>query len=172
MKPKTIRWNADIDWLINYAPAELGERGSAPSAVTVHIDATEKASMMHDQAGAAMPAVQRERHLRAIACMLQPGEYALLCEYYRRRTVCHVTGAVAAFSEGPIEQRTHAGGAFVALLLARQEGREAELHEALASQSKSRSIPVISHYRRRVADEMSRVHALWDWALSVLQGAA
>ena len=115
-----------------------------------------------ERAHRAMGSVIRERDLRAIAGLLTRDEWGCLVEYYQRRNSCHVFGAVAAFSDSPVASTTHAGGAFVALLLADRAGEGAELRIALGAQGKSQSVPIISRYRRLVADTIDAAHGAWS----------
>jgi hypothetical protein len=159
-RPKTLRWDPDIDWLINDAPAALGERGSPPGPGGGRAQLSDTWPCI-ERAHGAMHDVERERDLRRAWCRLTAAQAGILREYYQRRNSCQVVGAIAAFSDAPVSSQTRAGGAFAAIWLADRAGLGAELRAALGRQGKSQSVPVISSVRRALADALHDAHETW-----------
>lgn len=89
--------NEDIDWLVNDAPAALGEKGAGfdPANGSRDVCNWGQIGRLHRS----MAAVRRERDLMRVWRRLSPRDQNILAAYYTRRRAVVTLGATAAFGE-------------------------------------------------------------------------
>lgn len=151
----------DLDWLINDAPAALGEKGLTqdPSGGGAKTRADNWDFI--ERAHAAMPDVRRQRRLLPIWNRLTAREQNVAAAYYTRRQALIVTGAQAAFGQ-------HAR---VALLLAGTGPEREDLVRALGNQTNARHVPTITAARKGAQQAVAGVHASWVTAKRIVAHA-
>jgi hypothetical protein len=154
----------DLDWLINDAPAALGERGvnQDPSAGGGRTLADNWGFI--ERAHAAQGDVRRERRLKAIWVKLTTREQNVLSAYYTKRKVLIVTGATAAFGQ-------HASVAMMLTSDTRELGDDGRptsdrlrLVHALSDQNNKRHVPMVSRARRLAEKAVDGAHESWATA--------
>lgn len=143
-------YNEDISWLINDAPAALGERGSTQDPFSGSGRTLADNWSFIERSHAAIGAVARARRLETRWKRLSPRQQNVLCAYYTARKVVPVTGALAAFGVY----------ARVALLVA-GEARQ-ELERALSDQYNKRHVPRVTAARRAARQAVSDAHREWE----------
>lgn len=144
-----IRRNENIDWLINDAPAALGEKGSGFTPSTGTRDSCNW--HMIGRLKRAMTSVQRERRLMLVWRRLSPRNQNILAAYYTRRREVVTLGATAAFG---------AELSRVAFLV--EATSSEELSSALGKLSAHKEL--ISRVRRAAEKAVNDAHWAWDEA--------
>lgn len=141
-------YDEDIDWLLNEAPALLGERGSGFGEGGGSKTGEQAASGIHDQRIRATDAVERWRRLHGFWVNLSPRAKLILSARYSRKSYWDIRGLKAAFED------------LASVALTVTTDRDA-LSKAL-SKSSAKQVHIITETRRNAEREVTDAHLEWQ----------
>jgi hypothetical protein len=147
-KPTNDLYDYDIDWLLNDAPALLGESGVSYSGEGNGGATIADTGPHHEKAIAAIGAVQRARRLTAVWNATPPGDRSILSVRYvqRRRWPPHFEALFGEFTG-------------VVIFITRNDGSYRDLKNAVSNASKHTKMIMKA---RRDAEEITRdAHHAW-----------